>query len=138
MSLSRTQISVALSNAGVDSSERSVVLARAIVLAGSTLDEKWMAGKPFEVLCASYVAKVEEGHLLAAAEKPVATAAVRASEKGAARFEAERAYKAPKPAKPAPKVQKIASIRVAGKCRAAGCNALAGPGGLCFECRMDE
>jgi len=35
-------------------------------------------------------------------------------------------------AKAAPKLQ------ILGRCRAAGCNALAGPGGLCFECRMDE
>ena len=139
MSLSRTQITVALSNAGVDSSERSVVLARAIVLAGSTLDEKWMAGKPFDVLCAQYAGKVEESHLVEAATKPVAASAAKASEKGAARWESARAYKAPKAAKPAAKpVQKISSIRAGGRCRAAGCNAFTSrPSGFCFECEQD-
>ena len=120
------------------SDQYPVVIARALVAAGSTMPEAWWAAKPLANLLLEREKLTEEG-IRAAAAAPVAVKEAKAAERGAARFESERAYKAPKAAKPAAKpVQKISAIRTGGKCRAAGCNALAGPGGLCFECRMDE
>lgn len=120
------------------SDQYPVVIARALVAAGSTMPEAWWAAKPLANLLFEREKLTEEG-IRAAAAAGVSAKEAKAAERGAARFESERAYKAPVAApKPAPKAQKISSIRVGGKCRAAGCNALAGPGGLCFECRMDE
>ena len=120
------------------SDQYPVVIARALVAGGSTMPEAWWAAKPLANLLFEREKLTEEG-IRAAAAAGVSAKEAKAAERGAARFASGRAYKAPKADKPAAKpVQKIASIRAGGKCRAAGCNALAGPGGLCFECRMDE
>ena len=120
------------------SDQYPVVIARALVAAGSTMPEAWWAAKPLANLLLEREKLTEEG-IRAAAAAGVSAKEAKAAERGAARFESSRAYKAPKADKPASKpVQKISAIRAGGKCRAAGCNALAGIGGLCFECRMDE
>ena len=75
---------------------------------------------------------VEAARNFTAAESAKANAALAARE-------AERAYKAPVAAKPAPKLVPGAGVRRAssGRCRAPGCTASAGRSGYCRSCVVD-